>query len=574
MMTNIDEILELQTDEACYSVLDVETTGLSPTSNNIIEIGIIKIQNNVIIDQYSSLINPGRTIPMYITTITGLTDDDVYDAPFFEDIAYDISEFLSDSIVTGHNLQFDMSFIKRELRLAGIENFKPLQLCTLKVARRLFPQLRSRSLGNLAYHLNIKPIDAHRATGDAETTAKILEQMIQLLKNDFDINSVKQLIEFQYLPGTTLSKPKLSKKMNNDLISVPENPGIYYFLNSKSEPIYIGKAKSLRERIKSYLTDSTQKKSKKILLKASRIKTETTNSELTALLAEAEMIKAHKPKFNTLLKKYSSKYYLRFDVTKDFPKVSITHSFSYDGDDYFGLFISKRKAQKIVDIIDRTFSLRECDEREFNQKKGCFLSEIGRCTAPCLNGDKEIYNDELFKVYELLYGKHQTAVNRLLKKMKDFSDELKFEKAAEIKELLTLVLNQIHKSSLLQEPINRASVLVEVTGYNYVKDYILLLEGKVVIKKYLMNSEDIFDKSLDDYFEQVINYSHAATDEDLEKMKTILNWIINHRNHVRIFYLNDYSSKEALFKEVSQFRINKSESEISEFDIKSIINNI
>jgi DNA polymerase-3 subunit epsilon len=569
---NFDDILEFNPFDACYSVLDVETTGLSASTNNIIEIGIIKVQNNVIIDQYSSFINPGRTIPMYITNITGLTDDDVYDAPFFEDVAYDISEFLNDSIVVGHNLQFDMSFIKRELRLAGVEDFKPLQVCTLKIARRLFPQLKSRSLGNLAHYFNIKPIDSHRATGDAETTALILNRIIKILHDDFDIKNVKQLIEFQFLPGTTVSKPKLSKRMNNDLIAIPENPGIYYFLNSKLEPIYIGKAKSLRERIKSYLTDSTQKKSKKILLKASRLKTETTNSELTALLTEAEMIKAFKPRFNTLLKKFSSKYYLRFDVTNDFPKVSITNNFSYDGDDYFGLFVSKKKAQKIVDVIDRTFSIRECDEKEFKQHKGCFLAEIGRCTAPCLNGDKSIYNDELFKVYELLFGKHQTAVNRLLKKMKEYSDELKFEKAAEIKEILTLILNQIHKSSLLQEPINKANVLIEVTGFNYLKDYLLLLEGKVVIKKYLLNNEDVFDKSLDDYFQNSIYNTFVPTDEDLEKMKTILNWIINHRNHVRIFYLSNYSTKEQLFKEISQYKTNNSDSEISEFDIKSILN--
>ncbi|HRI47931.1 MAG TPA: exonuclease domain-containing protein, partial [Ignavibacteriaceae bacterium] len=353
---SIEDLLDLTPEEACFSVLDVETTGINSSLNNIIEIGIIKVQNNVVIDQFSSFINPGRAIPIFITNLTGITDDDVYDAPFFEDVAFDISEFLQDSIVVGHNLPFDMGFIKREMRLAGIQNFQPLQLCTLKLARRIFPQLKSKSLGNVAHHLAIKLEDAHRATGDAEATAKILYKIIDAIKNETSINNVKELIEYQFSPSTGMKRPKLSKKMNSDLAVVPNNPGIYYFLDAKGDVIYVGKAKSLRERIRSYLTDSTQRKSKKILDKASRIKTETTNSELTALLTEAEMIKALKPKFNKLLKKYSSKYYIKFEMTNRFPKVSITSDFDFDGNDYFGLYVSRRKAQKIIEVIDKTFS--------------------------------------------------------------------------------------------------------------------------------------------------------------------------------------------------------------------------
>lgn len=567
---SIEDLLDLTPDEACFSVLDVETTGINSSHNNIIEIGIIKVQNNIVIDQFSSFINPGRAIPIFITNLTGITDDDVYDAPFFEDVAFDISEFLQYSIVVGHNLPFDMGFIKREMRLAGIQNFQPLQLCTLKLARRIFPQLKSKSLGNVAHHLAIKVEDAHRATGDAEATAKILYKLIDAIKNETSINNLKELIEYQFSPSTGMKRPKLSKKMNSDLAVVPNNPGIYYFLNAKGEVIYVGKAKSLRERIRSYLTDSTQRKSKKILDKASRIKTETTNSELTALLTEAEMIKALKPKFNKLLKKYSSKYYIKFEMTNHFPKVSITSDFDFDGNDYFGLYVSRRKAQKIIEVIDKTFSLRECEEKEFKQKRGCFLSEIGRCTEPCVNNDIELYRSELEKVYEFLYGKHQNTINRLLNKMKAYSDELKFEKAGEIKEILTLVLNQIHKSSLLQEPLNRANVFIEVTGYNYEKDYLLLLEGKVFIKKYLLNAYDSFEETINDYYENTVSLTNSPNDEDLEKLKIILNWITIHRNNTRIFYLKDYTSKEELYKNISLNNYSPNEPSVNEFDLKNL----
>ncbi|MGA7838728.1 MAG: 3'-5' exonuclease, partial [Ignavibacteriaceae bacterium] len=91
-------------EEAEFCVVDTETTGLSPRNNNIIEIGLVKISKLKIVETYHSMINPGRAIPYYITGITGITDDDVYSAPFFEDIVDEIIEFMGENIITAHNL--------------------------------------------------------------------------------------------------------------------------------------------------------------------------------------------------------------------------------------------------------------------------------------------------------------------------------------------------------------------------------------------------------------------------------------------------------------------------------------
>ncbi len=109
-----NDLLNIPFDEAEYSVLDVETTGLSPRYNGVIEIGIVKVRGLKIVDKYSSIINPGRPIPYYISEFTGITDDDTYNAPMFEDVVDDILRFISGSVFTAHNLSFDRSFINKE----------------------------------------------------------------------------------------------------------------------------------------------------------------------------------------------------------------------------------------------------------------------------------------------------------------------------------------------------------------------------------------------------------------------------------------------------------------------------
>src|SRR5690606_24840110 len=112
------------------------------------------------------------------------------------------------------------------------------------------------------------------------------------------------------------------------------------------------------------------------------------------------------------------------------------------------------------------------------------------------------------------------------------SDLEKYEKAAEVKSLIDMILNQTHKSSLLSEPVNKANVLFEINE-GYQKDYVLMLEGKIYIKEYALKEKDNFEDAVDDYFEHTINLNNIPNDEDLEKMKITLNWIIKNRNKIR-----------------------------------------
>lgn len=552
-----------------FTVVDVETTGLSPSNNKIIEIALVKIQDGKIADNFHSFINPGREIPYYITQFTGITNEDVYDAPFFEEIADEILSFIGNSILTGHNLSFDKSFLRKELLITNREDIPNKDICTLKIARRLYPELPSKSLGALCKYLGIRNKNSHRALSDAQATAKILFKMIDELYKNFEITTLDKLIDFQKSPDVK-KKINIKKSLAEDTSALPNAPGIYYFLNSKGNIIYIGKAKSLKERLNSYFSASTPRKSKKIVQQATHLKIEITNSELTALLLEAELIKQVNPKHNMQLKKYGNKYFLKITNAHPAPAIEVSNYFDFDGNDYFGLFISRKKVDSIIEMIDKTFALRECSDREFVKGKRCFLAEIDRCIAPCESSNGTEYQLELEKVYEFLYGKNQFALNRLLGKMKYYSESLQFEKAAEIKSMIDLILAQTHKSSLLAEPVNSAKVLFEVSE-KFGTDYLLLIEGKVFVKGYAIEKKDMFEQALDDFFSGSIQIDSSPTNEDLEKMKIILNWIIRNRNKVKIYYLKNYETKQLLYSALQNHFTKNIPPAESTFDIKNFI---
>lgn len=149
-------------------------------------------------------------------------------------------------------------------------------------------------------------------------------------------------------------------------------------------------------------------------------------------------------------------------------------------------------------------------------------------------------------VYEFLEGKNQQAVNRLLNRMKNLSERQKYEEAAEVRDTVNLILNQLTRSSILAEPINKANALIEING-SIKTDYVLFLEGKVFLKDYYLKDQDFFDVALEDYFENTIHLLAGMEEKDLEKIKISLSWLVKNRTQVKIHYLKDYESKNELF---------------------------
>lgn len=184
-------------DEATFVVVDVETTGMNPVEDRITEIAMMKVQGGALVDEFSTLINPLVTIPANITSLTGIDNLMVRDAPPAREVVPYVAEFLGDAVFTAHNAPFDWGFVSHTTRRErGIE-LTNAQLCTVKLSRRILPQLPSKSLGPVAQFLEIKIPERHRASGDAYATALVLVKYISYLKKKYELRTAGDLLKFQ-----------------------------------------------------------------------------------------------------------------------------------------------------------------------------------------------------------------------------------------------------------------------------------------------------------------------------------------------------------------------------------------
>ena len=171
-----------QSIDTTYCVLDLETTGFSAKTEKITEIGIMKIQNGEVVDEFCEFVNPEKPIPQKVQEVTHITDDMVKNSPTIDVIFPKVLEFIKGSVLVAHNAEFDMGFLKNVAKNLGYE-FDYTYIDTLPLARKLYPDLKKHKLGKIAEHLKIKVEVAHRALDDVDTTVKVLKIMMQELKN-------------------------------------------------------------------------------------------------------------------------------------------------------------------------------------------------------------------------------------------------------------------------------------------------------------------------------------------------------------------------------------------------------
>ena len=170
-----------QNIDTTYCVLDLETTGFSATTEKITEVGIMKVKNGEILDQFSCFVNPQKHIPQRVTEVTKITDDMVKEAETIEQVFPKIVEFVKDSVLVAHNAPFDMGFLKQNAKNLGYD-FDFTYLDTLSLAKDLFPDYKKYKLGKIAENLGIKVEVAHRALDDVDTTVKVFNVMMDMLK--------------------------------------------------------------------------------------------------------------------------------------------------------------------------------------------------------------------------------------------------------------------------------------------------------------------------------------------------------------------------------------------------------
>lgn len=371
-----------------YAIVDIETTGSFAAGNGITEIAIVIHDGKEVINFYETLVNPHTAIPYFIQRLTGINNEMVAHAPSFSEIAAQVHELLQDKVFVAHNVNFDYSFLKHHMEAAGYK-LDERKLCTVRLARKILPGMRSYSLGKLCHQVGINLANHHRAGGDALATAHLFAMLVANDNEEVISGMLKGRNSEQYLP------PHVPVEQVDNL---PKTAGVYYFYNAVGKVVYVGKANNLKRRVKSHFSNNKAGKQKQDFLREIyRISYKECGTDLMAHILESTEIRRLWPVYNRSQRGYLPRYGL----------------FLYEDRQGFQRFVIEKNKHYLKPvytfntIIEGHHRLRELISEFGLSTRLCNLAKVSECSngvhAEHCNGNcgesltADVYNERVTK---------------------------------------------------------------------------------------------------------------------------------------------------------------------------------
>ena len=372
-----------------YAIIDIETTGGNARFEKITEIAIFIHDGHRVVKEFSTLINPEKNIPPFISRLTGITDGMVVHAPKFYEVAKEIISLTEGKIIVAHNAHFDYGFIREEFKSLGFSYHRSI-LCTVKLSRKLIPGFRSYSLGNICEQLGISNDARHRAKGDALATMQLFNVLLSRDKQGILHNSVSGDPALMKLP------PRLNRE---DVNKLPEETGVYYFHDEKGNIIYIGKSNNIRKRALSHFAEKENPKSLSMKMEVCSITCEVTGSELVALLLESDEIKKHKPRYNRMQREAHLPWGIFKSVNEDgYFTLKAARLKNKDEDP----LMTARNHEEAVEILDAQVEKYNLCQKLcglYDIKYACFRYHIHQCKGACIGKEDPVeYNKRVIRL--------------------------------------------------------------------------------------------------------------------------------------------------------------------------------
>jgi DNA polymerase-3 subunit epsilon len=423
----------LALDEAPYVVFDLETTGSSATKGGAItELGALKLVGGEVVDEFSTLVNPGRRIEPFVVRLTGITDRMVEGAPPISEVMPRFERFVEGAVLVGHNVHFDCSFVTAAR--GGFPLTNPV-LDTLKLARSLVPGLKRYRLSSLASDFGVRQVPNHRALSDAAATAGVFLKLVKLL----GAAGVRGVSEAAALKGGRSGSGggRIKPQKQHLAEGVPDTPGVYYFVDKGGTVLYVGKAKNLKARVRTYFNGGDgRRKVGRLVEEVAEVRVKETGSELRALILEAREIKRLLPRYNSAGRDEGASWFIRLDPGERYPVPRrVPANAPEEGMIHLGPYRSAGSLDVCVEALGRVFPLRRCDG---NPGDGvCFYGQMGRC-APCAGmGEEEYHRRVVDEVVALLRGEGgEEHLAALIKERERLAAALEFEAAARLRDLV------------------------------------------------------------------------------------------------------------------------------------------
>ncbi len=358
--------------------VDLETTGGNPAQHRITEIGIIRVDNGVQTDEWSSLVNPECPIPPYIQSFTGISNQMVEHAPRFADLAATVLEKLGGAVFVAHNARFDYGFLRSEFRKAKI-HFSADVLCTVKLSRRLFPGFARHNLDAVMERHALNCNARHRALGDARLIRDFWLKMREETPRA-TLTAAAQLAMLSVARLPAHLPPQLADEL-------PEGPGVYRCFGENDALLYVGRSNSLRGHVLAQLSDEhAGSRDHKLAGETRRVDWLETAGELGAMLREAQWLRTSRPSYNRRAKAHGDSATLR-PGTGGSGRIEVRRIDALDASDLadsFGVFHSEKDARKALTDIAHA---RQLCLKVLGVEPGegsCFAFQVGKCRGACV----------------------------------------------------------------------------------------------------------------------------------------------------------------------------------------------
>jgi len=422
------EELGTHLSEVPFCVLDIETTGGRAADLGITEIGAVRFVGGELQGSFQTLVDPGLAIPPSITILTGITHAMVINAPKVAEMLPSLLEFIGDAIVVGHNVRYDLSFINAALEYHGYPKLPNRSVDTAALARRLVKgETRNLKLGTLAGYFGSPVTPNHRALADAEATAHVLWCLLERA-GTLGVTHLDDLLALPRARGAAnYGKIRLTEVL-------PRRPGVYLFMDRRDEIIYVGKAKNLRNRVRSYFYGDTRKSITQMLNELERIDYRVCATELEAEVTELRLIRAHVPRHNRRSKPTRSPHWVRI-TDEAFPRLALARTVQEKALAHIGPFRGRNQAKAVIEALWDATTIRRCTHPPGSRSGPCSFAQIGAAQCPCDGSlSEESYRPTVNRIIEALDGPSDALLDPLVGKMTELASTERFEEAGWVRD--------------------------------------------------------------------------------------------------------------------------------------------
>ncbi|GAA2247302.1 DEDD exonuclease domain-containing protein [Rarobacter faecitabidus] len=428
--------------ETTFVVVDLETTGGSPRTAAITEIGAVKVRGGVVLGEFQTLVNAGVDVPPFIAALTGITSEMLRDQPSLGQALASFLEFARGGVLVAHNAPFDIGFLKRSCDRLGYvwPGFEVVD--TVPLARAVVPkdEVPNHKLETLARHFRATVTPEHRALADARATVDVLHALLERHAS----RGVTHRGDLATACARVPDQVRRRRTLADDLTT---GAGVYIFRSAEGLPLYVGRSGNVRARVRQYFTAGERRgRIAEMVRLAGRVDEVPCASGLEARVRELRLIAELEPPYNRKSTRQFHQHWVTMSAEAH-PRLIVTRK--PPPAPAIGPFTSAARAREVVEAIQEAFDIRTCTTRlPLSPKPGaksCARHEIGRCSAPCILASPAETPD-VRAVQALLAGSVGELVRRYLARIQELAAAQRYEGAAWARDRLRKVLSHIDHS--------------------------------------------------------------------------------------------------------------------------------